>query len=86
MSGAAMFGAFVSGLFFLRFWKKSEDRLFLIFGVAFWFMALERLVLIFLAIPANEDHSLVYLIRLLSFLLILYGIADKNRKERNETG
>ena len=35
VSGAIMMGYLVAGLFFLRFWQETRDRLFLIFAVAF---------------------------------------------------
>lgn len=78
LSGAAMMGAFVSGLFFLRFWRKTQDRLFLIFALSFLLMGLERMAL---ALRDNdgENNVMLYLMRLASFLMILYGIWDKNR-------
>jgi hypothetical protein len=78
LSGAAMMGAFVGGLFFLRFWRKTQDRLFLIFAISFFLMGLERMAL---AIRENdgENNVMLYLMRLSSFFLILYGIWDKNR-------
>jgi len=78
-SGAAMMGAFSCGLFFLRFWRKTLDRLFLIFAIAFFLMGLERIVLTWVGEYQGEDSVLIYLIRLSSFLMILYGIWDKNR-------
>ena len=77
-SGAAMMGAVVSGLFFLRFWRKTQDRLFLIFSLSFVLMGLERMAL---ALRENdgENNVMLYLMRLASFLMILYGIWDKNR-------
>lgn len=77
-SGAAMMGAMVSGLFFLRFWRKTQDRLFLIFSLSFVLMGLERMAL---ALRENdgENNVMLYLMRLSSFLMILFGIWDKNR-------
>lgn len=77
-----MMGAVISSLFFLRFWQKTRDRLFLIFAIAFGLMGLERLVLCMNSDEASEHQAMVYLIRLSSFLLILYGIWDKNRPHR----
>ena len=74
-----MMGAFSCGLFFLRFWRKTLDRLFLIFAIAFFLMGLERIVLTWVGEYQGEDSVLIYLIRLSSFLMILYGIWDKNR-------
>lgn len=81
LSGASMLGAWTAGVYFVRFWNKTHDRLFCMFGIAFWLMALERVVLIFVSGPHQENHSYVYLIRLVAFLIILAAIADKNRKK-----
>lgn len=78
-SGAAMMGALVSSLFFLRFWSKTQDRLFLIFSLSFLIMGLERAALA-IRESAGENNGLLYLMRLSAFLMILYGIWDKNRK------
>jgi hypothetical protein len=80
-SGAAMFGAWICGLQFLKFWSKSQDRLFLIFGLSFWTMALERMVLVLMSNAEIENYSLVYLIRLFAFILIIIGVVDKNLKQ-----
>ncbi len=80
LSGSICFGAWTGGVFFFTYWKKTRDRLFLIFGISFWLMAIERLFLAILNDPVQEDHSLIYLIRLSAFILILFAIYDKNRK------
>ena len=73
-----MMGALVSSLFFLRFWNKTQDRLFLIFSFSFFLMGLERGALA-LQQSLGENNVLLYLMRLASFVIILYGIWDKNR-------
>lgn len=78
ISGAIMMGFWVGGMFFLRFWRKTRDSFFLIFALAFWILALERLPLAFVE-PAVESRHYVYLIRLLAFILILFAIWSKNR-------
>jgi hypothetical protein len=78
LSGAIMMACAVAGLFFLRFWRKTADRLFAIFAVAFWMLAVERLVLAMIR-ETNEVRGYVYIIRFFAFLLILWAIADKNR-------
>ena len=35
----------VCGLFFLRFWRTTRDRLFAIFSAAFWVLGVQRLTL-----------------------------------------
>lgn len=82
LTGAAMFGAWAGGSFFLRFWRKTGDRLFLLFGAAFWLMALERAILALLRDSGAEKYSLIYLLRLMAFLIIAIAIADKNRRSR----
>jgi uncharacterized membrane protein len=78
VSGALVAGYAVAGLFFLRFWRETRDRLFGIFAAAFWLLALQRAALALSADP-NGDQLLLYGIRLLAFVLILIAIVDKNR-------
>ena len=78
ISGALMMACLVTGLFFIRFWKKTYDRLFLIFSFGFFLLAVERLVLGYLG-NRSEPTPEVYYIRLAAFLMILIGIIDKNR-------
>ena len=82
ISGAIMFGAAAAGIFFLKFWRKTRDGLFLMFGFAFFLLALERVVLVLLrGGPTHEEHTFVYLFRLAAFLVILVAIANKNRTD-----
>ena len=78
ISGALMMTCIVTGLFFIRFWKKTYDRLFLIFSCAFFMLALERLVLGVIG-TRNELTPEIYYIRLSAFVLMLIAIIDKNR-------
>lgn len=41
--GAIMMAFLVVGLFFLRFWKETQDRLFSIFAIAFWILAINQI-------------------------------------------
>lgn len=78
VSGALVAGYAVAGLFFLRFWRETRDRLFGIFAAAFWLLAVQRAALALSSDP-NGDQVLLYGIRLLAFVLILVAIVDKNR-------
>jgi hypothetical protein len=78
LSGAVSFGFFVCGLFFLRYWKRSRDELFLTFALAFALLGAGQAILALASIP-TEDRSSLYLIRLTAFLLILFAIYRKNR-------
>ena len=80
-SGTLVMGYLVAGLFFLRFWRDTRDRLFAIFAGAFWLLALQRALLTVI------DHSpgtavWLYGLRVLAFVLILAAIIDKNRAMR----
>lgn len=69
------------GLFFLRFWMESRDRLFRFFAAAFFILAIQRVGVVLVADFA-EHLGLLYGVRLVAFLLILAGIFDKNRRAR----
>ncbi len=83
ISGAILMGYGVAGLFFLRFWRETRDRLFLIFAVAFWILGVQRLALV-LTQDMLETQTGLYLIRLFAFVLILGAIVDKNRGGESE--
>jgi hypothetical protein len=79
LSGAITIGFIVGGLFFLRFWKRTRETLFVAFALAFWLLGLNQALLTFTNIPV-EERSWVYLLRLAAFSLILVSIWRKNRK------
>jgi len=86
LSGGMAVAFAAIGLFFFRFWAASRDLLFLLLGSAFSMLSLERVILImsnFAFVPiGDETRHWVYLIRLLAFLLIIYGVIHKNREKR----
>lgn len=79
IQGAVAMGCFVAGVFFLRFWQHSRDRLFLRFAAAFWTLGLSYVLLGTMPFPSEWRVS-VFVVRLLAFCLILAGIAEKNRR------
>jgi len=79
--GIIVMGYAIGALFFFRFWRESRDRLFLMFGIAFAVLGLQQL-LYGLTDEASESPVLLYLIRLIAFVIILAGILDKNLKAR----
>ena len=79
LSGAITAGFVVAGFFFLRFWKRTRDGLFLAFAAAFWLLGLGQALLAFTNIPV-EERSWLYLLRLAAFSLILVSIWMKNRR------
>lgn len=72
--------SFVAAGFFARFWRATRDLLFLGFAAAFTLEGLNRLAFLFLDKPSAGD-GVIYGVRLLSYLLILAAIANKNRKK-----
>lgn len=82
-SGALMICCLVAGLFFLKFYRKTSDKLFKLFSISFFLLSFERLVLGYLG-SRNEPSPLIYLIRLAAFLIIIYAIVDKNRSSNAE--
>ena len=68
----------IAGLFFLRFWWMTRDRLFLVFAAAFWVLAVQWTGLAVLEV-ADESRHYLFVLRLLAYLLILLAILDKNR-------
>jgi hypothetical protein len=81
VSGMLIMGYMVAGLFFLRFWRDTRDRLFGIFAGAFWLLGVQRALLAVVETsPAGTVG--VYGLRLLAFVLILAAIVDKNRGTR----
>lgn len=81
LSGAVAFGFFVCGLFFLRFWRRTSDGLFMSFAVAFALLGFAQSVIALGNIP-TEERGPIYLLRLLAFALIILAIARKNRASR----
>ena len=79
MRGAAAMGSAVASLVFLRHWRDSSDRLFLMFALAFAILAVDYVVLA-VVVFASEWRVYVFGVRLIAFGLILYGIYEKNRK------
>jgi Family of unknown function (DUF5985) len=75
--GVIATSSLTAGMFFLKFWRRTHDGLFLAFGAAFLIDAFNRITLLFSEHP-NEANPVYYLVRLFAFLLILIGILRKN--------
>jgi hypothetical protein len=79
LSGAVTFGFFVAGLFFLRFWRRTGDTLFLAFSLAFGLLGVAQSIIAVTNVYF-DDRSVAYLIRLAAFTIIIVAIGRKNRK------
>lgn len=45
IAGAITMAYAIAGLFFFKFWRETRDRLFAMFAVAFWILAVNYVVL-----------------------------------------
>ena len=79
LSGFIAMGCAVAGLFFLRFWRRTGDGLFIAFAIAFWLLGIGQALLALSNIEL-EERSWLYLIRLAAFVTILVAIWRKNRR------
>lgn len=76
--GVIVTGSLTAGAFFLKFWRRTRDLLFLGFGASFIIEGINRMGFLLLDAP-SEGSPILYSIRLLSYLLILGSIVQKNR-------
>jgi hypothetical protein len=79
--GALAIAAWTAGLYFSKFGRITGDRLFRLFALAFWTLALHWAALGILN-PPEETRYYLYLLRLFAFVLIIVAIVDKNRRGR----
>jgi zinc transporter ZupT len=78
-TGAIIMGYTVAAVFFVKFWRRTRDFLFLAFAAAFLLMATTPLLTTWLEVP-REEQSPFYLLRLLAFLIIIVAIVWKSRR------
>jgi hypothetical protein len=75
--GAMAMASAVAALFLARFYRDSRDPLFLYFAAAFALESVNRTMLAFSPTPNEAAHEL-YVLRVLSYSLIIVGIWRKN--------
>ena len=76
-SGLIAMGFLVSGVFFLRVWRRTGDALFAAFAAAFALLAVNQTLLAFSRVPV-EERSYLYLLRLAAFAIIIAAVVAKN--------
>jgi hypothetical protein len=76
--GVIVSASLAASAFFLKFWRQTHDKLFLGFSAAFAIESVNRLAFLFLD-HQYEGNTLIYTVRLFSYLLILAAIVNKNR-------
>jgi hypothetical protein len=82
-AGALTAAYLVAALFFFKFWRKTRDRLFTHFALAFVLFAINQVATTISEVN-TERGSYIYLLRIAGYVLILIAIAEKNRGPRNK--
>jgi hypothetical protein len=80
-AGAISMGFAVAGVFFLRFWRRTRDVLFLVFAAAFGLLAANHAIVALSGTP-REEQSPLFMLRLAAFVLIIAAIVWKNLGDR----
>lgn len=83
LSGAVTFAYIVAVMYFVHFWHRTSDRLFLAFAVAFGLLALNQITAYALGVE-DERYNYTYILRVFGFILILVAIVDKNLFSRRK--
>lgn len=78
--GAISCCSVIVGLFFVRFWRSTQDRFFLFFAISFFIEAANRASLSMFSM--QEGSPTYYLIRWISYGFIIYAIVEKNRRAK----
>jgi hypothetical protein len=81
LSGAVAMAYTIAALFFLRFWMRARDTLFLSFAAAFGLLAANQ-ALVGLYGDVVETEATFYSLRLIGFVLIIIAIVRKNLSRR----
>jgi len=75
--GMITMGLIIAGLFFLRFWRRTGDGLFVAFAFAFWLLGINQaLISLHSGTPAHEGWA--FFPRLAAFALLILAIFVKN--------
>ena len=77
LAGALTLAYVIASAYFVQFWRRTSDRLFLAFAAAFALLALNQITVFTLGV-ADERFNYAYVLRVLGFVLILLAIVDKN--------
>ena len=83
LAGALTLAYIIASVYFVHFWRRTSDRLFLAFAAAFALLALNQIAVFALGIN-DERGNYAYVLRVLGFVLILLAIIDKNFSGRRK--
>ncbi len=81
LGGAVSMGFAIAALVFLRFWRRTDQSLFLAFAGSFALLAVNQAFLTLTNVVV-EERSWLYVIRLAAFLLIIWAIWQHNRNNK----
>jgi cell shape-determining protein MreD len=82
LAGSSLALYLVAALLFLRFYRKTQDRLFMFFSLAFTILGVNAIIFQVLH-TNNEARTYLYGVRALAFSVIIYAIVDKNMARRS---
>lgn len=82
LGGAIAMGFATAAVFFLKFWQRTREGLFLAFAGSFLLLGVTQALLTLGAVTI-EERSWLYMLRLLAFLLILAALWWQNRGGRS---
>jgi heme A synthase len=77
LAGAVGMAYAVAAVFFLRFWTRAKDGLFLSFAAAFALFAINQSLIGIFGVQ-SEMRAAFYSLRLIGFGLIIFAIIRKN--------
>ena len=79
VAGAVTMGFSIAALFFLRFWRRTRDGLFLAFAIAFLLLGVNQVLVVLAHVP-EEDRSPLFLFILAAFAIIIWAVFQKSRR------
>ena len=82
VNGALTAGLLVLALFFLKFWRRTNDRFFVYFACAFLLMAFGQAAFAWVGGNSENTDPFIYVLRLVAFILIVVAIVRKNVQGR----
>ena len=85
MLGGTAVACLAIALFFFRFWRQTADRLFATFAAAFLVFGVNRWILALTSEDA-DGRVYAYVLRFLAFMLVVWGIVEKNREPLHRSG
>ena len=77
LAGVIVTASFTASLFFVKFWRRTRDPLFLAFALAFCVESATRVMALFSVRP-NEASPWFYVARMIAYLVIVAAIIRKN--------